>query len=101
MGIEFESLPFASGSDARSRIEIMRLAELQAAAAGQISRRTYFGDAPWDLKASMDLGYEFVAVGERVPHPLRFPDLRDQDAILQALGVTGGRRGAERIRRFP
>ena len=86
-GIEFEGLPFATASEAEARVEIMRLAEQQAAAYGSISRRSYFGDAPWDLRASADLGYDFVAVGNRVEHSLRFPDLREQDAILGALGL--------------
>jgi beta-phosphoglucomutase-like phosphatase (HAD superfamily) len=87
VGIEFAGLPFASSSDARSRAHIMRLAERRATTTDGFSRRVYFGDAPWDLEASKELGYEFVAVGDRVPHRFQFPDLSDQDAILDALGV--------------
>jgi len=86
-GIEFEGLPFATSSEATARTEIMRLAEQQAGVFGRFTRRTYFGDAPWDKKASADLGYDFVAVGGRVEHPCSFIDLSDQEAIFGVLGV--------------
>lgn len=87
VGIRYAGLPFATSSEAVSRVEIMRLAERQAALGGGFSRRTYFGDTPWDRRASFELGYEFVAVGDRVGHPRRFSDLRDHKAILDALGI--------------
>ena len=86
-GIEFEGLPFATSSEAAARTEIMRLAERRAGAYGHFSRRTYFGDAPWDRKASAELGYDFLAVGGRVDHPGGFKDLSDQEAIFRVLGV--------------
>lgn len=86
-GIPYEGLPFATSSEAVSRVEIMQLAERQAAMGSEFSRRTYFGDTPWDWRASSELGYEFVAVGDRVTHALQFPDLRDHAGILAALGV--------------
>lgn len=87
VGIEFEGLPFATSSDATARAEIMRLAEQQAGMFGSFTRRTYFGDAPWDKKASADLGYDFLAVGGRVDHPRNFEDLSDLKAVLSVLGV--------------
>jgi beta-phosphoglucomutase-like phosphatase (HAD superfamily) len=87
VGIEFEGLPFATSSDAAARTEIMRLAERQAGVFGSFTRRTYFGDAPWDKKASADLGYDFLAVGSRIDHPRNFEDLSDQEAVLGVLGV--------------
>jgi hypothetical protein len=65
----------------------MRLAERQAGVFGSFTRRTYFGDAPWDKKASADLGYDFLAVGSRIDHPRNFEDLSDQEAVLGVLGV--------------
>jgi hypothetical protein len=85
--IPFEGLPFATSSEAVSRVGIMQLAEQQAAVGREFSRRTYFGDTPWDRSASSELGYEFVAVGDGVEHPVRFSDLRDHEAILAALGA--------------
>jgi beta-phosphoglucomutase-like phosphatase (HAD superfamily) len=85
--IDYDGLPFASSSDAKSRLDIMRLAEQRASSDGVFDRKTYFGDAPWDQKASAELGYRFVAVGSGVDHPIRFDDLTDHGAILEALGV--------------
>jgi beta-phosphoglucomutase-like phosphatase (HAD superfamily) len=87
VGIEFEGLPFATSSDAAARTEIMRIAERQAGVFGSFTRRTYFGDAPWDKKASADLGYDFLAVGGRVDHPHNFEDFSDQEAVLGVLGI--------------
>jgi beta-phosphoglucomutase-like phosphatase (HAD superfamily) len=56
VGIEFMGLPFATASEATSRIEIIRLAEQQALPQGPFSRRTYFGDTPWDKRASEEPG---------------------------------------------
>jgi hypothetical protein len=64
------------------------LAEVLAPlAAGGFSRRSYFGDGPWDLAASRELAYDFLAVGSRVQHDVRFPDLTDTAGILAALDV--------------
>ena len=87
VGIECDRTPLATSSDAVSRIEIMRLAEQRAAADGPFLRRTYFGDAPWDLAASAELGYAFVAIGPNVEHSVSFNDLSDHDGILSKLGV--------------
>ena len=86
-GIEFEGLPFATSSEAAARTEIMRLAERRAGVYGRFTRRTYFGDAPWDRNASAELGYDFLAVGDRVDHPRGFRDLSDQETIFGVLGV--------------
>ena len=34
------------------------------------------------------LGYDFIAVGKAVPHPVAYADLRETDAILAQLGVS-------------
>ena len=49
------------------------------------TRATYFGDGAWDLRASAELGYDFMAVGGAVPHPVAYDDLRDMNAILARL----------------
>lgn len=87
VGIAFEGLPFATCADAAARTEIMQSAERRASVSGRFARRTYFGDAPWDKRASADLGYDFVAIGDRVQHPRAFENLTDQEAILDVLGV--------------
>ena len=53
----------------------------------EYARATNFGDGAWDRRASADLGYDFVAVGGGVQHPVAYADLRDTEAILARLGV--------------
>jgi phosphoglycolate phosphatase-like HAD superfamily hydrolase len=93
VGIDSGELAFASGSDARARAEIMRLAERRALRGGELSRATYFGDGPWDRRASAELGYDFVAVGTAVPHDVAFADLRDTEAILAQLAIATNKGG--------
>jgi beta-phosphoglucomutase-like phosphatase (HAD superfamily) len=57
-----------------------------------LGRATYFGDGPWDQRASALLGYDFIAVGKAVDHPVAFADFRDDVAILRHLGVAEGAR---------
>jgi beta-phosphoglucomutase-like phosphatase (HAD superfamily) len=45
------------------------------------------GDGAWDLRACAELGYDFVAVGRAVLHPVAYVDLEETDAILAHLGV--------------
>jgi len=89
VGIDVGRVGFASGSDAHARTEIMQIAAQRAMRGAAYERVTYFGDGPWDRKASAALGYDFVAVGRAVPHPVSFGDLRETDAILAQLGVLG------------
>jgi phosphoglycolate phosphatase-like HAD superfamily hydrolase len=87
VGIDAGRLGFGSSSDARARTEIMRVAAQRAMGGTAFARATYFGDGAWDLRASTELGYEFVAVGRAVPHPAAYVDLDETDAILAHLGV--------------
>jgi phosphoglycolate phosphatase-like HAD superfamily hydrolase len=86
-GIRYAGFAFATSSEAESRVEIMRIAERRASAGHEFSRRTYFGDTPWDRRACSELGYDFVAVGDRVSHAYRYADLRDKKRILAGLGL--------------
>ncbi len=87
IGLDPERFAMASGSDALVRTQIMRLAEQRALGGVLASRRTYFGDGAWDRNASATLGYEFVAVGGQVAHPIALADLRDRRAIFTLLGL--------------
>lgn len=87
VGIDAGGLGFASSSDARARTDIMRLAAQRALDGASYTRATYFGDGAWDRRASAELGYDFVAVGGRVPHPVAYDDLSDVDAILGQLRI--------------
>ena len=88
-GLNPDEPSFASGSDAVSRVEIMQIAEQRALRGRRASRRTYFGDGTWDQKASLELGYDFIAIGEKVEHSARYPDFRRPDLILARLGLAG------------
>ena len=88
VGIHVERLGFASASDACARTDIMRLAAQRALRGATCARATYFGDGAWDRRASAQLGYDFVAVGNGVPHTIAYADLRDADAILVGLGLA-------------
>ena len=46
--------------------------------------KIYFGDGIWDQRACADLGYQFIAIGERVDHPVRFPNFLDRKALLKS-----------------
>jgi len=87
VGIDAERLAFASSSDAQARTEIMQLAARRAMQGAAFRRATYFGDGPWDRRASEQLGYDFIAVGRAVAHPHAYDDLRDTDAIVARLAV--------------
>lgn len=85
VGIDLGGVGFASSSDARARTDIMRLAAQRALSGTSFKRATYFGDGAWDRRASAELGYEFVAVGRGVAHPVTYDDLRDVDGIVAQL----------------
>lgn len=87
IGLDPEKLGLASSSDALSQIENMRIAAERALRGRRSTRTTYFGDRPWDLRASRELGYGFVAVGDGVVWPVRYPDFRDAEAIFSDLGL--------------
>ena len=92
VGIDVERLGFASSSDAPARVEIMRLAAQRAMRGAPVTRTTYFGDGPWDRRASAELEYDFVAVGTAVRHSVAYADLSATDTILEALGLVPARR---------
>ena len=63
-GFNIEGIPVATSDDSLSRAEIMQSAvQMIGSDAGAV---TYFGDAEWDQRACVDLGWNFVAVGPRL-----------------------------------
>ncbi|MGP9764889.1 HAD family hydrolase [Halomonas sp. AOP13-D3-9] len=85
-GICFPSIPLASSSDHFRRIEIMRLAERRAGN-GHYDAITYFGDGPWDQKASETLGYNFISVGNRISSPQSIRDYSEADVAFRYIGL--------------
>ncbi len=68
-GVSVDGIPLASADDAMSRVDIMKASLCKAEKVyGQSTFKsvTYVGDATWDLKASMELGWHFIAVGEPI-----------------------------------
>jgi beta-phosphoglucomutase-like phosphatase (HAD superfamily) len=96
VGIDAARLGFASSSDAHARAEIMRLAAQRALRGESFTRATYFGDGPWDRRASLELEYDFIGVGGAVQHPTAYPDLDDTEAILAQLDVAANEGVARR-----
>lgn len=88
-GIELDEFPHATSSDTPKRRDIIALA---AARAGfEISSVVYFGDGPWDVRASSDLGIPMIGIGRRIDQ-LRslgvqhvFRDYSNPDEIVAAL----------------
>ena len=68
-GVSVDGIPLASADDALSRVDIMKASQCKAGNVYEQSTFksvTYVGDASWDLKASMELGWHFIAVGEPI-----------------------------------
>lgn len=63
-GIEAERLVLSSCDDAVDRIGIMT--DCLAKLGGNPERVVYFGDGPWDMKATASLGWRFVGIGPRL-----------------------------------
>ena len=84
-GIDTDGIALATSSEAHARIDIMKLAEEMTGIA-HFDRRTYFGDGPWDLQASNELGYAFIGVGANVEHSVVVEDFSDADRVLSLLG---------------
>ena len=85
-GIAVTGIPVASSSDHFSRIEIMKIAESRAGHCHYESK-TYFGDSPWDLNASEELGYHFVLVGNSIEYERTISDFTAIDDILAYIGL--------------
>lgn len=66
-GIEYSSIPLATSDDHHTRIGIMQIAEGKTTIK-DFKSKVYFGDAVWDKKACNELGYDFIAIGNKVEH---------------------------------
>ena len=95
-----DGLPAAFCDSADSRTEIMRHSlrrALQHYRRPGFAQIVYVGDASWDVRASRELGWEFVGIASGPkPAQLRalgarhvFPDYRRPEAILAVLDAAG------------
>jgi beta-phosphoglucomutase-like phosphatase (HAD superfamily) len=69
-GFPVQGIPLASSDDYPDRESIMVHALKQLG--GEFQSVTYYGDGEWDEVASRNLGWNFVAVGERLGGLTRF-----------------------------
>ena len=94
IGFDTAGVPLASSTDALTRTEIVRLAHARSLQAhGSIERVVSVGDAVWDVRTAIAVGWPFVGVatGARAD-ALRahgastiVPDLEDVAALCRAL----------------
>ncbi len=88
IGLDPEALNLASGSDAVSRVEIMRIAAKRGLAGRSVDRKTYFGNRPWDREASRRLAWDFIGIGPDVEHSTRFDDFLDVRSLVNSLDLS-------------
>jgi beta-phosphoglucomutase-like phosphatase (HAD superfamily) len=87
--IALENYPHATASDTAKRKDIIQLAASRAGF--ELGSVVYFGDAPWDVRVSTELGIHMIGIGRR--HELlremgvrfSFRDYSEPEAILTAL----------------
>jgi len=84
--IDFKNIPFAHSDDHFTRIGIMQKA-VEKTAYSTFESKTYFGDGAWDKKASTELNYSFIAIGNKVEHANRYNDFTEIEftSFLQSL----------------
>ena len=85
-GINISGISFASSSDHKQRIEIMRQAELRCVQK-KFSSKTYFGDAIWDKRASKKLNYNFILVGNSINNVNQITDYRKIKNTAKMIGL--------------
>lgn len=88
IGLDPGRLPIASCSDAMSKADVMRIAERRALPERGARRRSYFGDRSYDREVSQQLGYDFIGIGDNIAYRPSYPDFRNAESILDALGLS-------------
>ena len=63
-GYDLSDVNIASSNQSVKRVEIMKICK--ALMGSNFNKTVYFGDAPWDLRACQDLGWNFIGVGNRL-----------------------------------
>jgi len=84
--IDISNVPIASSNNHFSRTEIMKIAEDKAVGKNKVPC-TYFGDGEWDKKASEELGFNFVLVGDRTHHYQNIMDFKNVNQALAYIGL--------------
>lgn len=90
-GVRLGRYPHATASDTPRRRDIISLAASRAGF--EMRSVVYFGDAPWDVRASSELGIPLIVIGRRwqqlrdLGARFAFRDYRKPEEILNALCV--------------
>eukprot|EP01022_Parablepharisma_sp_SALTPOND_P005660 TRINITY_DN123227_c0_g1_i1.p4 TRINITY_DN123227_c0_g1~~TRINITY_DN123227_c0_g1_i1.p4 ORF type:complete len:213 (+),score=16.65 TRINITY_DN123227_c0_g1_i1:343-981(+) len=84
--IDYEGIPISSSNDHFSRTEIMKLATKKVKTEHNLAI-SYFGDGSWDKKACVELGYNFIAVGNSVEHHQNIHDFLSIDKAMKYIGL--------------
>jgi phosphoglycolate phosphatase-like HAD superfamily hydrolase len=85
-GIDFCDIPIASSNDSFIRTEIMKISASKANIENSLSH-TYFGDGSWDKKASEEIGYNFVLVGNRLEHKPNITNFKSINRVMACIGL--------------
>jgi len=85
-GFNMSGLAFASSSDHFQRTKVMKVAESRCKNQTFVSK-TYFGDGTWDKKASEELSYNFVLVGNNLQHSKQVENFKDSYSTLSLIGI--------------
>jgi beta-phosphoglucomutase-like phosphatase (HAD superfamily) len=86
-GFSILKIPFCSCDDLDSRTEIM--VKCLAGMGKGFDSVTYFGDAEWDKKASGELGWDFIGIGNYIKGKCEkwLPDYLNRKALTDILGL--------------
>lgn len=88
-GLRMHDFPHATASDKPRRRDIVQLAAIRAG--HELGSAVYFGDAPWDVRVSKELGIPMIGIGRRCEQlrqlGLRFVfrDYTEPEQIMNAL----------------
>ena len=85
-GFNISGVAFASSLDHFERTNVMKMAESRCNNQSFVSK-TYFGDGSWDKKASEELSYNFVLVGNKLQYSKQVESFRDSHSVLSLIGI--------------
>jgi hypothetical protein len=81
-GLDDFDIPLATADDALDRKDIMLTALSHLGET--FASVTYYGDGPWDQESSEQLGWEFVAVGEKLGGLGSYEGLLRQNTVVRS-----------------
>jgi len=85
-GFDTQRLAISSSNDHHVRSTIMKIA-LGSRSCDSV-KVSYFGDGPWDKEACDELGFNFIAVGNKVKHHHQIEDFSNVEHILAMLKLN-------------